>query len=205
MRIFFLIPMLLFLGIWLPAQTTCRQFDDSVAKGKQFLAQKAFDKALIQFQTAQVAARQCDLSEAKSKEPADLIKQVFTGLQKQRDDAIESINRAEIEKRKSMSRAYQAEIAEKMFREEKVAKEKALQTLDSLEKVNDSLTSSLNKTLAQTQLLVDKHRQMINLLYFYQGKFAMAVKQQNGSDKYGFMDKEGTIQIACKYDEAFPF
>lgn len=46
---------------------------------------------------------------------------------------------------------------------------------------------------------------IISQLYFYNNKFALAVKKTKGENEYGFIDKQGNIMIGFKYKEAYPF
>jgi tetratricopeptide (TPR) repeat protein len=53
--------------------------------GNEYLAGKNYDKALIEFQAAQIAARECGFVKS---EPANKLKEVFKGLTAQRDEAV---------------------------------------------------------------------------------------------------------------------
>ncbi|MFS8083868.1 MAG: WD40 repeat domain-containing protein, partial [Ginsengibacter sp.] len=65
--------------------------------GNHYMSIKNYDKALIKFQTAQIAERECGIVfklEDSAKDPANKLKEVFKGLQAQRDEAFNQRNRA---------------------------------------------------------------------------------------------------------------
>jgi hypothetical protein len=76
--------------------------------GNIFLSHKDYDKALIEYQAAQVAAREC---EWETKEPADSLKVVFNAIRKLHEDAIKAKN--EVEHQKKMVATMAKEVEEK--------------------------------------------------------------------------------------------
>jgi WD40 repeat protein len=74
---------LVFLGLTLQGQN-CFKYDVAMDKGSKFLAVKNYDSALVQFQVAQIAARECG---KPTDLPAKQLEKVFKGLQDQRDEA----------------------------------------------------------------------------------------------------------------------
>lgn len=56
-------------------------------------------------------------------------------------------------------------------------------------------------SLLYAQVEEAKNKKMFNALYFYKGRFGLAVK----GDKYGFIDKNGTEKGEYAYDFALPF
>ncbi len=73
-----------FLSLTLQAQD-CPKYIKAMDAGNYYLKKTNYDSALKQFQVAQVAARECGIV---TKAPADKLKEVFKGLQGQRDEAI---------------------------------------------------------------------------------------------------------------------
>jgi Leucine-rich repeat (LRR) protein len=61
--------------------------------------------------------------------------------------------------------------------------------------------SELETTLTKTKAANEKSIKIINAMDFYDGKFALALK--NG--KYGFIDKDGNTTIGFEYDKGAPF
>jgi Leucine-rich repeat (LRR) protein len=61
--------------------------------------------------------------------------------------------------------------------------------------------SELETTLTKTKAANEKSIKIINAMDFYDGKFALALK--NG--KYGFIDKDGNTKIEFEYDKGAPF
>ena len=73
-------------------EAQCPKYDNLMNEGRSYLNKSVFDKALLKFQAAQVAARECGTD---SKEADDAINKVFVALKKQRDDAIKAKKEAE--------------------------------------------------------------------------------------------------------------
>jgi len=90
MKINFLI-LFSFLCLNSEAQKTCLKYDEAMKKGYEFLNKKNYEKALPEFQAAQIAARECGISPDK---PADELKKVFEGFKFQRDEAVKQKNAA---------------------------------------------------------------------------------------------------------------
>ncbi len=65
-------------------QSNCTKYNVAMDSGHEYLNKKNYDKALTEFQAAQIAARECGITKS---EPADELKKVFEGLKKQRDEA----------------------------------------------------------------------------------------------------------------------
>jgi hypothetical protein len=80
-----------FLCLNIQAQN-CPKYDKAMTRGKYFLQRANYDSALVQFQVAQIAARECKMT---TNEPADSLKNVFKGIQDQRDAAIAANKKAE--------------------------------------------------------------------------------------------------------------
>src|SRR5687768_866427 len=71
-------------GFTLHAQQ-CPKFVKAMRDGNYYLkGNRSLDKALIEFQAAQVAARECGLN---TNEPAEALVKVYNGLKKQVKDA----------------------------------------------------------------------------------------------------------------------
>ncbi|MFN0214819.1 MAG: hypothetical protein ACKVT2_11235 [Saprospiraceae bacterium] len=71
---------------------SCPQYNAFMEQGKAFFEKGIFDKALIEFQAAQVAARICNCN---SSTPSEYILKVFKGIQQQKETAITAQKRAE--------------------------------------------------------------------------------------------------------------
>ncbi|HEX8277111.1 MAG TPA: hypothetical protein VF540_00390, partial [Segetibacter sp.] len=76
--------LLVFLSLSLQAQN-CEKYYKAIKSGNDYLNHKNYDSALKEFQVAQIAARECG---KVTNEPADKLKEVFRGLQAQRDEAV---------------------------------------------------------------------------------------------------------------------
>ncbi len=97
---------------------TCPRYDSSMSEGNRLLKDSSYDKALKEFQAAQIAARECKLS---TTEATTKIKETFTRIASQRDTAIKLRTRAEnaLEKqREADSLRKTAEAATKQAEEE---------------------------------------------------------------------------------------
>ncbi|MEO7767857.1 MAG: hypothetical protein ABIS01_10535, partial [Ferruginibacter sp.] len=130
----------------LQAQTPkCAKYDEAMAKGYKYFSKKNFDSALIEFQAAQIAIRECGSAINNPKQPADELKKVFFELKKQRDDAVSAKTIAEKAKA-------QAQTAEKKALVEKAKTVKALQTAEEAER------------RAKTNL--ERANKLINAFYF---------------------------------------
>lgn len=66
-------------------QKNCPKYDTALKNGYEYLSKKSYDKALIEFQAAQIAARECGIA---ADEPANELKKVFEGLSAQKKEAI---------------------------------------------------------------------------------------------------------------------
>ena len=148
-------------------QTNCTKYNVAMDSGHDYLIKKDYDKALTEFQAAQIAARECGITK---REPADELKKVFEGLQKQRDEADSA---------------------------KKVAVKSAIET-------KRALINATNQKLRADSALA-KAEKLIHAFYFYDGKFALALKEIKGEKKYGFIDTLGNEVISYKYDKAEQF
>jgi len=75
--------LLILLAISAQSQT-CIKYDNALKEGVKYLKKKNYEKALKEFQAAQIAARECGIS---TKVPADDLELVFKGLQAQKRKA----------------------------------------------------------------------------------------------------------------------
>lgn len=85
-----LVVLLIFLGVQIQAQE-CFKYDRAMQDGKYYLDKKYYDSALVEFQAAQIAARECGKS---TKPPADSLIKVFEGLKALRKSAEDATKRA---------------------------------------------------------------------------------------------------------------
>jgi hypothetical protein len=106
---------LILLSLFSQAQR-CPKFEVAMKDGKKYLLQKNYDKALVEFQAAQVAARECGIS---SNEPATELDKVFKGLQQQRDNALTLQKKAENARREAVE-------AQKIAEREKLVSKRTL-------------------------------------------------------------------------------
>lgn len=87
---------ILFLFVFGYAQAQdCPKYAKAMDAGNQYLEQKNYDAALVQFQVAQIAARECGIT---TKLPATQLEKVFKGLQAQRDEAVQAKKDAEAQR-----------------------------------------------------------------------------------------------------------
>lgn len=159
--------LLAFFCLNVQAQKTCAKYDTAMKNGYEYLSKKKYDKALIEFQAAQIAGRECGIAIDKA---ADELRKVFQGLSYQRDEAINAkmvAVKSDIETKRALE----------------VAKKEKIRA--------DSALSLANK--------------LVNTIYFYGGKFALALKSINGKLYYGFVDKRGDAVIDYKYVKAEQF
>ncbi|MBC7777963.1 MAG: leucine-rich repeat domain-containing protein [Phycisphaerae bacterium] len=145
----------------------CPQYDAFMEQGRIFLKGEIFDKALTEFQAAQVAARIC---KCNSTAPSDSILKVFKGIQRQKDVAIAAQAAAIVAQKR-------AEKAEKTAKAEKA---KTQQALAETEKAKNEAQTALQKA--------DK---LIKAFYFYADRFALAYGEKNGANAFYFIDKNG--------------
>lgn len=77
----------------------CPKYEKSIKAGDTYVRAKKYKEAIVEFQAAQIAARECDLS---GDVLADKFKQVFDGLTRQKDEA--DANRVIAEKATALAR-----------------------------------------------------------------------------------------------------
>jgi len=145
-----------FLCLNIQAQTNCAKYDTAMKHGYGYFNKKKYDLALIEFQAAQIAARECD---KPTNTPAVELKKVFDSINSQKQEAVEAKHNAE------------------------------------------KATKKTKTVLAIANSLNTKNEKLINAFYFYDGKFALAFKD----NKYGFINKEGDPVIPYQYDKAEQF
>ena len=92
-RIFFLV----FISAFAFAQS-CPKYDAAIKKGDRAFMLKNYDTALIAYQVAQIAARECGI---EHKEPAEGIDKVFKALKAEKNEAIEAKKEAEALRREA--------------------------------------------------------------------------------------------------------
>ena len=81
----------LLLAIALPlfsiAQTACSKYNKAMKDGQTAITQEKYDQALIEFQAAQLAARECKLSASLAQDATIGIKAAIKGIQQQKERA----------------------------------------------------------------------------------------------------------------------
>ncbi|MCB0644136.1 MAG: hypothetical protein KDC44_20975, partial [Phaeodactylibacter sp.] len=105
--------LLLFISLALQAQVSdcpgCSNYNRFMQAGQGFMTAKEYDKALIEFQSAQVAARACKCS---TEAPATQISAAIKGIQTQREDALKVAYEAARQKKKAQENEKRAKAAE---------------------------------------------------------------------------------------------
>jgi hypothetical protein len=86
-----LIPLLILVAFHTVAQTNCPKYGKAMTEGTQYFNKNSLDQALIEFQAAQIAARECGLD---TNAPAEALVKVFNGLKKQVHDAKQALAQA---------------------------------------------------------------------------------------------------------------
>ncbi|MBL7807027.1 MAG: leucine-rich repeat domain-containing protein [Saprospiraceae bacterium] len=183
----------------LTLSSQCLRYERFMANGNKLLKiENKAEEALIEFQAAQIAARECGLN---TDEPAIAIQRVFAVFKSQRDNAIISASIAKEakevavkEKVRADSNATEALEAKLLAQKKQMEAEKARLEAD---------TARVEAEIAQknTEIALAKADKLIEAFYFYKDRFALAYK----GNKYGFINKEGEVVIDYKYDEALPF
>ncbi len=149
----FLFLLFSFLCLNLQGQKCPDKYDSAMSAGKTYLSKSDYDKALIEFQAAQIAARECGIS---TNEPADSLNQVFNYLKKQRNESVDAKRNAEKSEKKTKEALKKVELE----------KNRADSALKETENAKDEAQDALNKA--------DK---LIKAFYFYDGKFALALNR----------------------------
>jgi hypothetical protein len=151
----------------------CHKYDNAMRMGEEYLYQKEpdFDKALIEFQIAQIAARECRLPGDKSERARRKIDSVFIGLKLRRDQALAAKQRAEIadfetkkalkaEKKSRATAIAEQKKSDSLRKEAEKQKEQADLFASEVEKeknLNSSLNMALQSTLTEDSLIKTKN------------------------------------------------
>lgn len=157
----------------------CPKYNQAIEAGKIFLTQKAFDKAIVEFQAAQIAARECKQSKG---EPAILLKKAFDGIQKQRDRAIEAGKKALLEKQSAIKAKEQAELA-RLQADSSRAKANRLRNL-AVEQRKKAII--LKKDLSKKN---DQSKKLVKGIYFYGNNYGLAYNKK--SQRFYYFDTLG--------------
>lgn len=161
------------------AYSQCPKYNQAIEAGKSFLIQKAFDKAIVEFQAAQIAARECKQSKG---EPAILLKKAFDGIQKQRDRAIEASKKTLIEKQSAIKAKEQAELA-RLQADSSRAKANRLRNL-AVEQRKKAII--LKKDLSKKN---DQSKKLVKGIYFYGNNYGLAYNKK--SQRFYYFDTLG--------------
>lgn len=149
--------LLCFLNVCVQAQSMddctpcplCPAYNQYIEAGQGYLYDEIYDKALNEFQAAQVAARLCNCA---TNAPADYILQAIQGIQQQRNDALKAKERAEAAEQKAknaLSSAKKAEAeAKKEAQRAEAEKRKALQAQTAAEKAKQEAQETTREALA---------------------------------------------------------
>ena len=180
----------------------CTKYKTSMDAGESYLNKGNYDEALNKFQLAQIAARECGL---KTNEPAQKLKMVLKGLKQQRDEAIKG--KVLTEKAKEAALRSEAETKRALITVDSArlrADSAKVYAVQSEEKARRALdTAKVDKQRADSALALAS--KLVRTIYFYDGKFALSVREIFGDYKYGFVNKEGDVVINYKYDQAEQF
>lgn len=151
----------------------CPKYDKAMRKGDEYLHQKEpdFDKALIEFQIAQIAARECRLAGDKSEQARQKLDSVFIGLKLRRDQALAAKRQAELAEsatRAALKTAEESRAKEQAARvtadalrhETEKQKEQAdlfAREAEREKNLNSSLNMALQSTLTEDSLIKTKN------------------------------------------------
>lgn len=168
------------------AYSQCPKYHQAMKAGKVFLEKKSFEKALIEFQAAQIAARECQIIK---NEPTILLQAAFDSIQSQRDIAIEAEKKALestqvaiIEKQKAELARLQADSA---YMKAQELKELAIK--------QEEETLLLNEELAQT---VNRNTALVGGVYFYADNYGLAFNDEN--QQFYYFDTLGEAHFQDK-------
>lgn len=87
----------------------CPKYTQAMQAGEQYLARRDYDRALVEFQAAQIAARECELPLHFGTKANVQVQAVFAGLRRQRDDAEAARREAEAQRRAAQQARQQAQ------------------------------------------------------------------------------------------------
>ena len=161
------------------AHSQCPKYSQAIKAGKSFLSQKAFDKAIVEFQTAQIAARECKQSK---NEPAILLKKAFDGIQEQRDRAIEAGKKALVAKQSAIKAKQQAELA----------RSQADSSRDKANLLKNLAIKHQEETIVLNEELSSKKKQSSKLvkgIYFYANNYGLGFNKE--SQRFYYFDTLG--------------
>jgi len=158
----------------------CAKYDEAMKNGYEYLNTKNYDKALIEFQAAQVAARECDRN---TNAPAIELKKVFDGLKAQRDEAIEAKKEAEKARREAVSQkeANQNLLARNYWNNSQAARADN-DLLSALYFTAEAVASSNDKYLTKNLLIdIEPYLPVVNLNQVLIHKDSISLSNFNSS------------------------
>jgi len=167
----------IFFCLKMQAQTNCAKYDMAMDSGYKYLNKRDYDKALTEFQAAQIAARECGIAIDK---PAAELKKVFEGLKSQRDEADSA-------KKVALKSAIETKSALNIARDEKQRADSALAQANKLINAFYFYDGKLALALKEVQFIPRRSRYILHV------------------KRYGFINKEGRAVIDYKYEKAEQF
>ncbi len=161
---------LLFISLWILVAPLLAQSDCETLLGE---AEYAYEQgAMKEALIGLQYLETCDFDNKLLVERQSLHLRIFEAV----DEQIEAINAAK----------------ELLETQQRIAKEQA--EAEALAK--EKMTAALAKATAENE-----HKQkIIDAFHFHRGNLALASRKQGGTDKYGFINKEGDTVIELKYD-----
>lgn len=168
------------------AYSQCPKYHQAMKAGKVFLEKKAFEKALIEFQAAQIAARECQIIK---NEPTILLQAAFDSIQSQRDIAIEAEKKALESTQVAIIEKQKAELA-RLQADSAYMKAQELKEL-AIKQGKEALL--LNEELAQT---VNRNTALVGGVYFYADNYGLAFNDEN--QRFYYFDTLGTAHFQGK-------
>lgn len=146
-----------------------------MARGDDYLRRGDIGQAIKEFQSAQIAARECglDLNIQQQAGPTDRLQNTFDRLRRE---------------------LAAAEAAREAAIKSKEDAERALQRLQAAQNLNDRILKKVEADLQQ-------NKQLMQTFAAYDNKFILAVSD----GKFGFTDRQGNTRIPYRYDSAGSF
>ena len=181
----------------LPAQSqpeaacsNCPKYAAFMQQGQEFLKNQVFDRALTEFQAAQVAARTCGCNSAT---PSAYILEVFKGMQQQKDAAVAAQKRAEK--------------AEQAAKEEKAKTQRALAATEKAKNQAQTALQKADKLISafyfyDGRFALAYGRKGLNNVFYFIDKNGDEVPKLHRWKKAEQFDYRGLARVKKTGDEA---
>ena len=183
MKLKILLACMIFVG---QVYSQCPKYHQAMKAGKVLLEKKAFEKALIEFQAAQIAARECQIVK---NEPTIMLQAAFDRIQSQRDIAIEAEKKALESTQIAILEKQKAELA-RLQADSAYVKAEELKEM-AIKQEEEALL--LNKKLSRT---IKRNTALVGGVYFYANNYGLGYNVQ--TQRFYYFDTLGKAHFQDK-------